>query len=70
VDEKLDKSRHLVLSAQKANHILGCIKTSVASRSRKRVLPLYSTLESAHLESCVQLWSPQHRKDMELLEQV
>ena len=23
-----------------------------------------------HLESCVQLWSPQHRKDMDLLEWV
>jgi len=23
-----------------------------------------------HLESCIQLWSPQHRKDMDLLERV
>ena len=23
-----------------------------------------------HLEYCIQLWSPQHRKDMDLLEQV
>ena len=23
-----------------------------------------------HLESCVQLWSPQHKKDMELLDRV
>jgi len=23
-----------------------------------------------HLESCVQLWSPQHRTDLEVLEQV
>ncbi|GAB0199298.1 cAMP-dependent protein kinase inhibitor alpha [Grus japonensis] len=64
------KAGHMLqhtLAAQKASHILGCIKRSVAGLLREVIFPLYSTLVGPHLEYCVQLWSPQHRRDMNLL---
>ncbi|GAB0205900.1 cAMP-dependent protein kinase inhibitor alpha [Grus japonensis] len=67
-DEKLNMSRQCALAAQKANCVLGCIKRGVTSRSREGILPLYSALVRPHLEYCTQLWGPQHRRDMELLE--
>ena len=70
IDEQLNMSRQCVLTAQKPNCILACIKRSVTSRSREVILPLCSALMRPHLEYCVQFWGPQHRKDIELLEQI
>ena len=40
------------------------------SRATGVIAPFYSALVGSHLEYCIQVLSPQHKKDEELLEQV
>ncbi|PKU47264.1 hypothetical protein llap_2440 [Limosa lapponica baueri] len=65
VDNRMTMSQQCALVAKKASGILECIKKSVASRSS---CPF--ALVRPHLEYCVQFWSPQFKKDRQLLERV
>ncbi|PKU41698.1 hypothetical protein llap_7990 [Limosa lapponica baueri] len=68
VDEKLNMMQQHVLVDHKANCIMGCIQITRVSRLREMVLSFYSAPVRPHLEYCVQLWSPQHKKNMDMLE--
>lgn len=58
VDENLNISQQRALVGKKASRILGCMKRSMATRSRKVILPFYLALVRPHQEYYVELWGP------------
>jgi len=69
-DTKLTVRQQYALGAKESNGILGCIRQSIASRSREVILPLYSSLVRPHLDYCVQFWVPPCKRNMDILERV
>ena len=48
--------------------MLCCIRRGVASMAREKIVPFCFVLMRPHLEYCIQVWSPQHRQDAEMLQ--
>jgi len=66
VNSKLNTSQQYVLSDQRANHTLVCIKHSIARQAREIIVLLYTALMLPHLEFCMQFWMLQYKKDIKL----
>jgi len=65
---KLYMSQQCAFKAQKVNCTLGFIKRSMVSMLREVILPLNYVLLRPHLEYCIQIWGPQDRRDIDLLD--
>ena len=50
--------------------ILKALTNVFTNRVRQVIVLFYSVLVRPHLEYCIHAWSPQHKKDSEVLEQV
>ncbi|KAK4820672.1 hypothetical protein QYF61_003080 [Mycteria americana] len=50
VSSRLQTSQHHALGAMKVNSVLGCVNRTIAGRSSKVIIPLYSALIRLHLE--------------------
>lgn len=56
-------SQQGALAAQKGSCILGYVNKRMASRVREAIVLLYSALRRSNLESHIQAWATQYRKD-------
>ena len=57
----------MCFAAKKGNSLLGCIRKSMASRSRDVVLSTQHW--GVSLECWVHVWSPQYTRDIDILNQ-
>lgn len=67
VDSQLNLSQQCVPLAKKADGILTCISSSMASKTREEIVPLPLTFLRPYLETSVQFWSLHFKKVIEVL---
>lgn len=70
ISSDLKQIKHCKSACKKANTMLGFISRNFEYKTPGVMLSLYNSLVRPHLEYAVQFWSPNYRKDIELLERV
>ena len=70
IDCELDFGKHIKEIVNKANRMVGMIKIGFTYLDKDMFMNLYPVLVRPLLEYCVQVWSPNKQKDIDLLEGV
>ena len=52
------------IAMYQGNQVLRMIRRNMAYKEKSLIVPLYKTIVRAHLEYCIQAWSPYLRKDI------
>ena len=58
------------IAAAKGNQVLGMIRRNITYKEYSLIVPLYKAIVRPHLEYCIQAWSPNLRKDIDMLEKI
>ena len=70
ITDNLNWRRQTAICVKKANRTMGMIKHTFSHIDKEMFTTLYSTLIRPQLEYCPQVWSPHHKRDINLLEGV
>ena len=68
IDDSLKFSEQCNTAVKSANSILGLIRRTIKSKSKRIITQLYKTLVRPKLEYCVQAWRPHLMKDISAIE--
>ena len=70
IRKDLKSSSQCVKIVKTANKIVGTIKRTFTFKTKDNLLQLYKCLVRPHLKYCMQVWNPDLKKDIDLLEGV